>query len=79
MKLFGDLLNGVLAIAELHDFQAGSIESQGALGHEQHTGLLGFFVEATAGCEAGGSGKCRLHHDSLQGWKAPGGGQPGFT
>jgi hypothetical protein len=44
VELCGDLLNGVLAIAELNDFQTGTIESQGTLGHEQHSGLLRFFI-----------------------------------
>jgi hypothetical protein len=79
VKFFGDLLDGVRAVAELHDFQAGTIETQGAFGHEEHTRLLRFFVEATAGSEAGSGGEFGLHHDSLAGWKAPGGGQPGLT
>jgi hypothetical protein len=44
VELCGDLLNGVLAIAELNDLQTGTVESQGTLGHEQHSGLLRFFI-----------------------------------
>ena len=79
VKFFGDLLDGVQPVAELHDVQTRTAEAQGAFGHEKHARLLRFFVEATTGSEAGSGVEFGLHHDSLAGWKAPGGGQPGLT
>jgi hypothetical protein len=67
MKFFSDLLDGVLAVAELHDFQTRAIEAQGTLGHEQHARLLGLFIETTAGCKTGHGAEFGLHHDSLAG------------
>ena len=79
VKFFCDLLDGVRAVTELHDFQAGTIEAQSAFRHEEHARLLRFFIEATASSEARSGGEFGLHHDSLAGWNAPGGGQPGLT
>ena len=79
VKFFGDLLDSVFAVAELHDLEARAVEAQGAFGHQQHARLLRFFVEANSGCQVRRRGHFRLHADSFAGWKAPGGGQPGFT
>ena len=79
VEFFGDLLDGVFAVAKLHNFEARAVETQSTLRHQQHARLLRFFIQAHAGSKARRGGEFRLHHDSLAGWKAPGGGQPGFT
>lgn len=64
MELLGDLVNGVMAIAKLNDFEAGALEAERLLGSEEHARELGFLVEAYAGGETGSGGKFRLHRVS---------------
>ena len=75
-----DLLDGVLAVAALNDFEAGAEQAQGAFGHEQDA-LLIVFSETAARGEAREAVQVKSHslQDSFAGRKAPGGGQPGLT
>ena len=78
LQLADDLLDGVLSVAALDNFQAWAIEAQCALRHKQDT-LLIVFTEATAGSESWMRLQVRCHALFSLGTKAPGGGQPGFT
>src|SRR5260370_19696513 len=51
LQIHNNLLDGVLAVAALDDLQAGAVQAQGALGHEQHA-LLVVFAQTAAGSEA---------------------------
>jgi len=58
---FGDdLLDGVIAVAALDDFEAGAVETKGSFGHEEDA-LLVVFAEANAGGEAGLGVGIRCH------------------
>ena len=58
LELGDDLLNGVLAVAALDDFEARTVEAKSALGHKQDT-LIVIFAEADAHSEAGP--RIRIH------------------
>ena len=78
LKFCDDLLDSVMAIAALDDFEAGAIQAEGAFRHEQHV-LVVVFAEAAACSEARAGLKMDGHDLDSWGTKAPGGGQPGFT
>jgi hypothetical protein len=50
LQVQNDLLDGVLAVATLDDFEAGAVQAKGALRHEQDP-LLIVFAEAAAWSE----------------------------
>ena len=52
LQICDDLLDSVLAVAALNDFEAWAVEGEGAFGHEQDT-LLVIFAEAAAWSQAG--------------------------
>src|SRR5439155_4532484 len=49
LQIHDDLLDGVLAVTALDNFETRAVQAQGALRHEQRTRLLSFFVQAAAG------------------------------
>jgi hypothetical protein len=55
-----DLLDGVLAVAALDDFEAGAEEAEGAFGHEEDA-LMVVFTEADAGGQARDGGGIDRH------------------
>src|SRR6266446_6559973 len=60
LKVRDDLPYGVLAVAALDDFEAWAVETQSALGHEQHA-LVVVFAEAASGGEARAAVRVRRH------------------
>jgi hypothetical protein len=48
LQIHNDLLDGVLAVAALDNFQAGAVQAESAFRHEQHT-LLVVFPKAASG------------------------------
>ena len=48
LQIHDDLLDGVLAVTALDNFETRAVQAQGALRHEQRTRLLSFFVQAAA-------------------------------
>src|SRR6267378_1123920 len=51
LQICDDLLDGMLTVAALDDFEAWAVEAEGAFGHEQDT-LLVVFAKAATGSEA---------------------------
>ena len=75
----GDKLrDGVFAVAAGDDFEAGAVESESAFGHQQNFLAL-VLAEADAGSELRFGVGIDGHRFVFSGWKAPGGGQPGWT
>src|SRR5208282_4794844 len=72
-----DLLNGVLAVAALDNFEAWAVQPQDSFGHQQHARWAGFFIQAASGRQSRAAIRQRLHPTSFAGRNAPGGGQPG--
>ena len=64
VELSGDLVNGVVAVAELNNFEAGPLQADRLLRCKEHARKLGLFVEADAGSEAWSGGEFRLHRIS---------------
>lgn len=60
MELFSNLLDGVVAVAELNDLEARPLQAQRLFRCEKHAGELRFFVQAHAGREAGSVCQFRL-------------------
>ena len=76
---FGDELgDGVFAVAAGDDFKAGAVQTKGALRHQQNLLAL-VFTEADAGGQLRLAVRIDAHRSAFSGWKAPGGGQPGWT
>src|SRR3989449_4585800 len=75
LQIHDDLLDGVLAVAALDNFETWTVQAQGALRHEQRSRLLGFFIQAAAGSEARKAVEFRRHPKSftipLRGGKRP--------
>jgi hypothetical protein len=68
LQVRDDLLDGVLAVAALDDFEAGTEQAQGAFGHEQDA-LLIVFSKAAAWGEAREAVQVKSHglQDSFAG------------
>ena len=64
VELFGDLVNGVVAVAELNDFEARPLQAERLLRCKQQARKLSLFVETYAGSEAWSGGEFRLHRIS---------------
>jgi len=64
LEFSDDLLDGMITVAALDDFQAGADEAEGAFWHEEHA-LLIVFAEADAGGEAGFGVRIRVGHRVL--------------
>lgn len=64
VELFGDLVNGVVAVAELNDFEARPLQAERLLRCKEQAGKLSLFVETYAGSEAWTGGESRLHRIS---------------
>src|SRR6266705_882090 len=87
LQVRDDLLDGVFAVAALDDLQTRAVEAQRALRHKQSVLSIVFsirprsgrFRQPAAGRETRPALQIGRHQDSLAGWKAPGGGQPGLT
>src|SRR5215469_11752550 len=78
LQLADNLRHGMLAVAARNDFEAWTIQAQGPFGHEQDA-LIVVFTHAASRGEARPAVQIEAHRLSSAGWKAPGGGQPGFT
>jgi hypothetical protein len=78
LQVGDELGDGVLAVAARDDFEAGTVEAEGAFGHEENFLAL-IFAETDAGGELGFGVGVHRHRFVFSGWKAPGGGQPGWT
>jgi hypothetical protein len=63
LEIGDDLLDGVLAVATLDDFQAGADKAEGAFRHKQDA-LIVVFPEADAGGEAGFAREGNAHRFS---------------
>src|SRR5262249_18331443 len=61
LEFSDDLLDGMITVAALNDFEAGAVEAEGAFWHEEHA-LLIVFAEADAGGEAGVGVGVRVGH-----------------
>src|ERR1700687_5594212 len=60
LQIQNDLLDGVLAVAALDNFEAGAVQAQGALRHEQNA-LLVVFPKAAAGSQERAAVQFRRH------------------
>src|SRR5215467_2207686 len=78
LQLADNLGYGVLTIAARNDFQARAIKAKGTFRHQQDALIVVFSHAASCG-EPRSAIQIHAHACSLAGWKAPGGGQPGFT
>src|SRR5438445_850974 len=65
LQIRNDLLDGVPAVAALDNFQAGAVQAEGALGHQQHALLVVFAKPATRG-EAWTAAQFRRHPYSIK-------------
>src|SRR6267143_3835336 len=65
LQIHDDLLDSVLAVAALDNFETWAVQAQGALRHEQRARLLGFFIQAAAGSEARKAVEFRRHLKSF--------------
>src|SRR5207245_4559253 len=72
------LCDRVFAGAAVDDFEARAAQSECAFRHQEHAIAL-IFAEPAAWCEVRARTWIRRHRSALSGWKAPGGGQAGFT
>jgi len=85
LQIHDDLLDGVLAVAALDNFETWTVQAQGALRHEQRSRLLGFFIQSGSRERGAKAVEFRgvihiLSRIPVAGWKAPGeGGHPGLT
>ena len=64
VELFGDLVNGVVAVAELNNFEARPLQAERLLRGKERARKFGLFVEAYAGSQAWSGGEFRLHRIS---------------
>ena len=64
VELFGDLVHGVVAVAELNNFEARPLEAERMLRCKEQPRKLSLFVETYAGSEARSGGESRLHRIS---------------
>ena len=64
VELFGDLVNGVVAVAELNNFEAGPLQAERLLRCKEHARELGLFVEMYPGSEAWSGAEFGLHRIS---------------
>ena len=65
LQLADDLLNRVLAVATLHNFETRAVEAQGAFRHQEHA-LLIVFAQTHAWSEPRVRLKIRMHASIIQ-------------
>ncbi len=67
LQVGNNLLDRVISVAALDDFQARAVEPQRSFRHQEHSRRLRLFIEAAAWSEARALGQLWRHADSFAG------------